>query len=404
VNTPQQSSRLSKRVLAAVVVVVVVGAAIALFARRETPTETAVAPASTEQAAAPSEEAAPDTAPGQAADQAESPAEAAKPAEEVKPEEQAAAPAEAAKPAEEAEAPSEAAKPAEQAEAPSEAAEPAEKAEAPAEAAKPAEQAEAPAEETKPAEQAEAPAEAAGGAEGAASAATVAAASAAGAATATEDAEGAAAGAQPAAAPLREALRPGEEPDWPCPQRYTAELSPGAIWTGPPIDEALKTWQNDADVRDLAVEIASDTTEEKEGVQMIDDFAAKLGADKDAKLTELFAGIFDSMNTQRSSMLQGIKRFVKRQETVVQKINDLQAQQQELQATGVQPIHEAELAVTPVDNADVAKMKTLTEQIYWNTRVYDERSKLTPYICDEPIMLESRIGAYARAIEAHLSK
>ena len=360
-NTPQESSRLSKRVLAVVVVVVVVGTAIALFARRgETPTtETAVAPASTEQAATPSEEAAPETAPAQAADQAETPAEAAEPAQQT---------------------------------------------EAPAEAAKPAEQAEAPAEAAEPAQKTEAPAEAAGGAEGAASAASAAAATAAGAAATTEVAEGAAAGGQPAAAPLRETLRPGEEPDWPCPQRYTAEMSPGAIWTGPPIDEALKTWQNDGPVRDAAVEIASDSTEEKDGVQMIDDFAAKLGAEKDTKLTELFAGIFDSMNAQRFSMLRGIKRFVKRQETVVQKINDLQAKQQELQAKGVQPIPAAEVNVTPSDSADVAKMKTLTEQIYWNTRVYDERTKLTPYICDEPIMLESRVGAYARAIEAHLSK
>ncbi|MGB8275474.1 MAG: hypothetical protein WCF16_09440 [Alphaproteobacteria bacterium] len=188
---------------------------------------------------------------------------------------------------------------------------------------------------------------------------------------------------------VQESLRLGEEPDWPCPQRYTPELSSAAIWSGPPIDEAIKTWGNDEPVRALVVDLTSEGIEDAEGVKLIDDFAARAGPDKDKLLTEVFAGVFDSISTRRSSMQRGIKRFVKRQETLVTKLNDLQEKQREMDASGV-------------DTED-PKMADLTKEIYWNTRVYDERSKLTPYICDEPLLLEQRLGAYARAIQAHMS-
>lgn len=184
----------------------------------------------------------------------------------------------------------------------------------------------------------------------------------------------------------------GEEPDWPCEQRYVADLSWGTIWTGPNLDEPLKTWERDALARDQAVAVASDDTEEKDGVKMIDAFASKLtGSDKekDKELTTLFAGIFDSMNSQRSAMLRGIKRFVGRQAAVVKKLNELQDKARAMEAKGIEKYD--------------PKMSDLNKQIYWNTRVYDERNKLTHYVCDEPILLEERLGAYARAVEAHLS-
>jgi hypothetical protein len=364
-----------KRVLAVAVLVVVVGVAIVFFARRsETPTTEATgAPAPAEQAAAPSEQAEMEAPPTPALEQTEAQAEAAKPAEEAETK------AEAEKPAEQAETAGAAPAPAATEEGPAASQTPA--AETPA-ATEPG-PAGAPAGETA--------ATAATAAAKAGAAAEAGAAETAGAAEPAEGAQAPAAGEQQTAARTpREALRPGEEPDWPCPQRYVAELSPGAIWTGPAIDEALKTWQNDAAVRDLVVELSSDTIEEKDGVQMIDDFAAKAGPDKDKMLTEVFAGIFDSLNSQRSSMLRGVKRFVKRQETVVQKINDLQEQERDLEAKGVAK--------------DDPKIGDLEKQIYWNTRVYDERTKLTPYICDEPILLETRLGTFARALEAHLSQ
>ena len=33
---------------------------------------------------------------------------------------------------------------------------------------------------------------------------------------------------------------------------------------------------------------------------------------------------------------------------------------------------------------------------------YDDRQRLTPYVCQIPIIVEQKLGAYARAIQAHM--
>jgi hypothetical protein len=44
----------------------------------------------------------------------------------------------------------------------------------------------------------------------------------------------------------------------------------------------------------------------------------------------------------------------------------------------------------------------LSETLIWNTRIYDERNKLTDFVCEEPVLLEQRLGVQAKVILENL--
>jgi hypothetical protein len=122
---------------------------------------------------------------------------------------------------------------------------------------------------------------------------------------------------------------------------------------------------------------------------MVDEFAAGLEDDREQTLLQLMAGLFDAFDGRRSSMLAGIKRFYQRQQIVAEKAAEAQAKLGDLEAKGV--AH------------DDPQYLDAAHQVAWNARVFDERNKLTLYICDEPVYLEQRLGTLARAIAGHLA-
>ena len=42
------------------------------------------------------------------------------------------------------------------------------------------------------------------------------------------------------------------------------------------------------------------------------------------------------------------------------------------------------------------------KKLSWTSRVFDERQKLVPYMCDVPVIIERHLGTYARAIMAQI--
>ena len=160
------------------------------------------------------------------------------------------------------------------------------------------------------------------------------------------------------------------------------------MWSGPPIDDALKSWHNNESLREIVTYLVDDTTEDADGVKRIEDFAKSLEGDKTKQLTELFAALFQTMGDRRTSFQDGIKRYFRRQEDQAKTINEIQAQLRELKKKKV-----------PENDPQMLEQKKLAA---WNNRVYDERQKLIPYVCQIPILVEQKLGAYARAIQAQM--
>jgi len=179
-----------------------------------------------------------------------------------------------------------------------------------------------------------------------------------------------------------------EDPDWPCIQRKVPEISAGTVWAGPLVEGLDEAWRADAEVSALAGRIAARRTLIEEAKTAIEGFAARLGADKDRKLTLLFAATLAAVNADRGSIIKGIKRYARRQAGLAKKIERQTVEMNEL----------------PRDGSDEqkAKRRELEEKQLWDTRIYEERERSLSYICDQPVILEQRIFALAREIMMHL--
>src|SRR5262249_29762148 len=96
----------------------------------------------------------------------------------------------------------------------------------------------------------------------------------------------------------------GEDPDWPCVQRKVPEISPAKVGGGPPLD-ADDDWRDDSPLAELAGTIASRRTDLADAKGKIAEFVAAAGADRNRRLTLLFAGVLASINAERSSIMAG---------------------------------------------------------------------------------------------------
>jgi hypothetical protein len=183
----------------------------------------------------------------------------------------------------------------------------------------------------------------------------------------------------------------GSDSDWPCVQRKVTEISAGQVWNGPPLDGIGDSWRDDAALADLARMIASRRTDMAEAKEKIAAFASAAGADKNRRLTLLFAGVLATINADRSSIIAGIGRYARRQQGLAQKIS----------------AQSAELDKLPKDNAtdeQIDRREELLEIQAWDSRIFRERERSLQYVCELPVLLDQRAFALGREISAQLDK
>ena len=182
---------------------------------------------------------------------------------------------------------------------------------------------------------------------------------------------------------------------WPCDQVYNPKLNLTAIWQGPPIEQELKDWWKDDDVIEYVNKLADPVLEESEGVKLIEEFAKKYSyfglikkSEQKQKLTYLFAGLYQKAKDRRNRQYVGIIKFVDRQESIRKAIGS--------SSKLIRKYRKAKL-----DEKD-PKFVEASAQLKWNTRVFDQRTRLTEYICEEPVFNTQRLGYQARKIFSYL--
>ncbi len=188
-----------------------------------------------------------------------------------------------------------------------------------------------------------------------------------------------------------------EEPPkkWPCDQVYNPKLNLTAIWQGPPIEQELKDWWKDDDVIEYVNKLADPVLEETVGVELIEEFAKKYSyfgfikkPEQKQKLTYLFAGLYQKAKDRRNRQYIGIIKFVERQDSIRNAIGS--------SSKLIRKYRKAKL-----DEKD-PKFVEASAQLKWNTRVFDQRTRLTEYICEEPVFNTQRLGYQARKILSYL--
>ncbi len=94
-------------------------------------------------------------------------------------------------------------------------------------------------------------------------------------------------------------------PDWPCNQVKVPEISVAAVWAGPSIDDVGNAWEDDATIKDLVARLAARRTPLDDAKKAISDLVTGTEAERQKKAKLIFAGLFKTLNQERSEVMQG---------------------------------------------------------------------------------------------------
>ncbi|MEH2628077.1 hypothetical protein V1292_006132 [Bradyrhizobium sp. AZCC 1719] len=175
-------------------------------------------------------------------------------------------------------------------------------------------------------------------------------------------------------------------PDWPCTQAKVPEISVAAVWAGPPLDDVSSKWKDDAKVSALIAKLAARRTPLEEAQKAITEYLNS-AADKTASGKLLFAGLFESLNAQRSQVMNGLERVTRKQREAADKIRTDTLALQALQGE------------TPPNQA---KIDELGNQLVWQTRIFEDRRNVIKFVCEVPTAIDQRLFALGRTIQQEI--
>ncbi|MBR0823022.1 hypothetical protein [Bradyrhizobium liaoningense] len=175
-------------------------------------------------------------------------------------------------------------------------------------------------------------------------------------------------------------------PDWPCTQAKVPVISLAAVWAGPALDDAETKWKDDAKVSALVAKLSARKTPLDEAEKSVKDFLAG-STDKTANAKLLFAGLFDTLNAQRSQVMSGLERVSRKQREAADKIREETLALQALQGA------------TPRDEA---KVEALSNELIWKTRIFEDRHKVVRFVCEVPTTIDQRLFALGRVIQQEM--
>ena len=176
-------------------------------------------------------------------------------------------------------------------------------------------------------------------------------------------------------------------PNWPCAQAKVPEISLAAVWAGPPLDDVQDKWKSDPKVSALVAKLAARRTPIDEAEGDVKEFMAKAATDKIKAGKLLFAGLFDTLNAQRSSVMNGLERVMRKQREAAEKIRSDTIALQALQSA------------SPPDQA---KIDELSNHLLWETRIFEDRHRVVKFVCEVPTTIDQRLFALGRVIQQEM--
>jgi hypothetical protein len=176
-------------------------------------------------------------------------------------------------------------------------------------------------------------------------------------------------------------------PDWPCAQAKVPEISLAAVWSGPALDEAAATWKANPKVSALVPRLAARRTPLEEAEKMVVAFLSEQAAQKGETGKLLFAGLFDTLNAQRLSVMNGLERITRKQREAAEKIRS--------DTLALQGLQDA-------SPRDQAKIEELENQLIWETRIFEDRRRVIKFVCEVPTAIEQRLFALGRVIQQEM--
>lgn len=175
-------------------------------------------------------------------------------------------------------------------------------------------------------------------------------------------------------------------PDWPCAQAKVPEISLAAVWAGPPLDDVAEKWKDDARIGPLVSKLAARRTPVEEAQKTITEYLAG-SPDKTTAGKQLFAGLFDALNAQRASVMNGLERVMRKQREAAEKIR--------ADTLALQALQDA----SPPDQP---RIDDLGNQLVWETRIFEDRRRVVKFVCEVPTAIDQRLFALGRTIQQEM--
>ena len=176
-------------------------------------------------------------------------------------------------------------------------------------------------------------------------------------------------------------------PDWPCAQAKVPEISLAAVWAGPPLGDAEEKWKGEPKVSALVEKVAARKTPLDDAQKAIAEFLSAPGTDKMTTGKLVFAGLFEQLNAERSSVMGGLERVTRKQRQAADKIRS--------DTLALQALQDA----TPPDQP---KIDELSNQLIWETRIFEDRRRVVKFVCDVPTAIDQRLFALGRTIQQEI--
>lgn len=176
-------------------------------------------------------------------------------------------------------------------------------------------------------------------------------------------------------------------PDWPCSQAKVPEVSLAAVWNGPALDDTASKWKDNVKVSALVPRLAARRTPLDQAEKMIVDFLSESATDKAETGTLLFAGLFDTLNAERSTVMNGLERVTRKQRQAAEKIRS--------DTLALQALQDA-------PTKDQAKIDELGNQLVWETRIFEDRRHVVKFVCEVPTEIDQRLFALSRMIQQQM--
>jgi hypothetical protein len=176
-------------------------------------------------------------------------------------------------------------------------------------------------------------------------------------------------------------------PDWPCAQAKVPEVSVAAVWNGPALDDAGSKWKDNAKVSALVPRLAARRTPLDQAEKTIVEFLSESSAEKKDRGRLLFAGLFEKLNAERSAVMNGLERITRKQREAAERVRD-----------DTQALH----TLQDETGKDQAKIDELSNQLVWETRIFEDRRRVIKFVCEVPTAIDQRLFALARVIQQEM--
>ena len=176
-------------------------------------------------------------------------------------------------------------------------------------------------------------------------------------------------------------------PDWPCAQAKVPEISLAAVWSGPALDDATSKWRDSPKISQLVARLAVRRTPLDQAEKEIAEFLKEAPSEKAERGKLVFAGLFETLNAERTAVMNGLERTTRKQREAAEKVRS--------DTVGLQSLQDQQ-------TKDQTRIDELSNQLIWETRIFEDRRRVIKFVCEVPTAIDQRLFALARIIQQEM--